>query len=738
MYVNAFPEHDEIVIIERIDGERIIRREPVDWSFLVKDRHGDRLSIYNDNLTMIEPENKRDFYMLKKQYSAKHEIFESDVNRVHKYLSENYGEEDVPYLRVGFIDIEVAYTPENKYSNPDKTQNEIISVSITDRDSRVTQFLAIPPITHTYDEAVAVVNSVTNNGEVFATEPEMIDKMLTLLQDFDVISGWNSEMYDIKYIINRIKTIMNPEHIKRLCLCGKEPREKSVENKKFKRIEEFYELIGRVHLDYMLLYKKYTYNEVPGGYSLDNIAYMELDSEKVAYSGTLDQLYKDDFEKFVRYNIQDTELLLRLDEKLKFIDTTNIRAHQNGVVLPAAMGTVGIVEQAIINEGHRYFNRHFDDKKELDDIESGAAGAFVLDPKAGIRRYVAGNDINSLYPSVIRVLNMSPETLVGQISTKRTDDYVIEQVSSGKAETFAEAWRPFFTTFEFDDVINQRDTMLDFEINASKEVITTPAHKIYDMIFKDDSYTVSANGTVFSRKTQGVIPHLLERWYSDRKTMQKKAVEWEGVMMDAVPDSDEFKEAKYWYEYWDQRQLAKKIDLNSLYGALLNKYCRFYDKRLGQSTTLTGRSITRHMAAKINEVITGEYDYLGKSIIYGDTDSVVEDTLISTNKGTDEIGKLFHTAIDSDGDLFHINDSEYVFPDGVKSLSYNDITGNNEYMDIDYVYRHKVEKEMFEIEDDEGNVVTVTEDHSIMVERMGELMEMKPYDLLDSDVLIGV
>lgn len=146
MYVNAFIEDDEVVIIERIEGERIIRREPVDWTFFVKDRHGNHESIYGDTLKKIEPEDKREYYFLKKQFSGGNELFESDVNRVHQYLSNNYGEDDIPELRVGFIDIEVGYTPENKYSNPDDTENEIISVSITDRDSGNTEFLVIPPL----------------------------------------------------------------------------------------------------------------------------------------------------------------------------------------------------------------------------------------------------------------------------------------------------------------------------------------------------------------------------------------------------------------------------------------------------------------------------------------------------------------------------------------------------------------------------------------------------------------
>ena len=687
MYVNAFLEGDEVVIIERIEKERFIRREPVDWSFYVKDRYGNHKSIYGAGLRKIEPNSRQDYFIQKKQFNPE-DLYESDINRVHKYLSENYGEEDIPELRVGFLDIEVGYTPQNKYSNADETENEIISVSITDRDTKITNFLAIPPNTLSYNETVDIVNRITSYGEVFVDERDLIERMLDLIQDFDVISGWNSEAYDIKYIINRIKKIMNPKLVRKLCLCDQEPKAKQVENKKFKKIEDLYDLIGRVHLDYMQLYKKYTYNEVAGGYSLDNIAYVELDSRKVPYSGTLDDLYKKDFEKFVKYNIQDTELILHLDAKLKFIDTTNIRAHQNGVVLPAAMGTVGIVEQAIINEGHRYFDRYFDDKKFVDNDESGAAGAFVVDPKKGIRRFVAGNDINSLYPSVIRALNMSPETLVGQISTARTDAHIINMVETGKVEKFSEAWRPFFSTMEFDDVINKRDIELEFEINATKEVLVTPAYKLHEMIFGSDDYCVSANGTVFTRKQQGIIPHLLERWYNDRKTMQADATKWEGKMMGAVPGSDDHTNAKYWYEYWDQRQLAKKIDLNSLYGALLNKHCRFYDKRLGQSTTLTGRSITRHMAAKINEIITGEYDYLGKSIVYGDTDSVKHDTIVECNGEHIEIGKLFQNSIKTEGDVFHINDSEYVFPTDQVTTTYDPINNINIEKEIDYVYRH--------------------------------------------------
>jgi DNA polymerase elongation subunit (family B) len=127
------------------------------------------------------------------------------------------------------------------------------------------------------------------------------------------------------------------------------------------------------------------------------------------------------------------------------------------------------------------------------------------------------------------------------------------------------------------------------------------------MIFDSNQpWVLSANGTIFTYEREGIIPGLLKRWYAERKEMQAKLKQCE-------TKEDE--------EYWDKRQLVKKINLNSLYGAILNPGCRFFDKRIGQSTTLTGRSIAKHMDAYVNECITGKYDHVGDTIIYGDTDS---------------------------------------------------------------------------------------------------------------------
>jgi hypothetical protein len=187
-------------------------------------------------------------------------------------------------------------------------------------------------------------------------------------------------------------------------------------------------------------------------------------------------------------------------------------------------------------------------------------------------------------------------------------------------------------------------------------------------------------------------------------------------------------------EYWDKRQLVKKINLNSLYGALLQAGCRFFDKRLGQSTTLTGRQIAKHMAAKVNEIITGEYDYVGKSIIYGDTDSEIGSTIHQTNFGEKSIEDLFTAGTE----FWQDGDKEYSHDPRLMVMSYDPELNQPYYGHTNYIYRHKVSKDLYEIEDELGNVIAVTEDHSVMVERNGELMEIKPTDIVESDVLISL
>lgn len=736
-YISAIADGNEIKIIERDkDNKRRIVKDNLEFIFYVIDEHGEYKTIFGERCSEYCFNKRSEFHSAKAKFPA-HKVYEHDANPVFRYLSKNYNFEETPTIHTAYYDIEVAYKPETKYSNPDRADNEVIAISIYQDWTDKMYILTLSPETLTLEQAEQYCQEVNNEYNdcdydvelwLYDDEGDLLKSFLFLIEDSDVISGWNSKMYDFKYLTNRIPKIIGPTHLSKLCLLGKEPIEKRKFNNKFKREEVYYDCIGRVHLDYMELYKKYTYTEL-SSYSLDHVSYVELGEQKVEYEGSLDHLFKYDFKNFIRYSIKDTYLIKRLDDQKKYIDLTNLMAHNNGVLMETTMGTVAITEQAILNQGH-YFSDEvyiFPPKTESDESESGAAGAFVSPPHTGIRELVAGNDINSLYPSTIRALNMSPETLVAQVDTTETDEYIIEQVNSGNVESAREAWGDLFNTFEFDHIKEKSDKVLKLTFNRTDEVMEVPAHKIYDLVYNSDKYCISANGTIFTREKNGIIPALLARWYGERKQMQAKAEYWE-EQASHLQDGSEKDKAERNYKFWDQRQLAKKIVLNALYGSLLNKFFRFYDKRLGQSTTLTGRSITRHMSSKINELIEGEYNYLGNSIIYGD--SISGDSIIDTDQGRYSIEELFNNGNKFWSGPKFIEDQykkEYTDSD-IKVLSYDHTTCKAYYGGIYYIYRHRCEKSKWILRY-KDTYVEVTGDHSIMIMNNSCLYKKRPVDI---------
>ncbi|NJO60988.1 MAG: hypothetical protein HC836_22840 [Richelia sp. RM2_1_2] len=187
-------------------------------------------------------------------------------------------------------------------------------------------------------------------------------------------------------------------------------------------------------------------------------------------------------------------------------------------------------------------------------------------------------------------------------------------------------------------------------------------------------------------------------------------------------------------EFWEKRQYVRKILLNSLYGCILNSASRFYDHRIGQSVTLTGRCITRHMISEINQNLTGKYDHLGDAIIYGDTDSVHANSIINTTLGQIAVEDLFHSAPIKWQD----GEKEYAVDERVQVATFDPDDNIDKFEQINYIYRHRVNKEAWRITDEDGNEIIITEDHSVMIERNGEIIAVKPTEILEDDLLIGV
>jgi DNA polymerase elongation subunit (family B) len=606
-YVDAIWNRDKdiIYVVERDPKKgRIYQEYPAKYIFYYPDQRGKYKSIYGDNLSKVTSKSYKEFMKEKKIHSG-HNLYESDINPIFRNLEENYLGKDAPKLNVAFWDIEVDFDPERGYASPDDAFMPITAIAVHLQWLNTLVCLAVPPKTLTMAEAEEQVKDFPNT-HLFETEAEMLEMFLQLIEDADILSGWNSEGFDMPYTVNRIIKALSKEDTRRLCLWDQMPKKREYE--KYGKAAVTYDLVGRVHLDSLELYRKYTYEE-RHTYRLDAIGEMEIGESKTVYEGTLDQLYNNDFKKFIEYNRQDCALLDKLDKKLKFLDLANTLAHECTVLLQTTMGAVAVTEQAIVNEAHHRGLIVPSRPVRDEEANNQAAGAYVAYPKKGLHDWIGSIDINSLYPSAIRALNMGPETIVGQLRQDRTDQYVQEQMLVHK-KSFAAAWEGIFGSLEYDAVMRQDrafEITVDWE-NGDNDVMS--AAEVYRLIFESNQpWMLSANGTIFTYENEGIIPGLLKRWYSERKDMQKKLV----AAIDAGNKIEE--------EYWDKRQLVKKINLNSLYGAILNAGCRFFDKRIGQSTTLVGRQIAKHMAGKVNEMITGEIDHVGKAIIYGDTDS---------------------------------------------------------------------------------------------------------------------
>lgn len=629
-YVDAKMNYGKVYVSERDeDGTRRIRKYDAPYYFYLESEEGTYTTMYGDRAERIDFKNAREFRDAVEQLNDEgHWIYESDVRPEYKTLEKVYGPTDPPKLHVAFLDIEVDYDPAMGFARPNYPYAPISAITIYQSWTGQTTTVAIPPQHMSLEEADELIDGM-ENCFVVDSEADLLEVTLDLLEDADVTTGWNSEFFDMPYIVQRIRQVLGDEqiemvcdencapavksvpHLKRLCLFGCLPEARKKE--RFGAEETYFEFPGKPHLDYMALYRKFTFVELHS-YSLDSVLQEEIKKSKVKYDGTLEQLYKNDFKKFVEYNVWDTMGMVEMDNKLKFIDLANEMKHMANVLFKDTLGSVSIIEQAILAELHEQGMVAPD--KDPGDETGPVAGAFVKEPIGGLFKWVASYDINSLYPSVIRMLNISPETVVGQIDLSRTYRKLDELVKSGKAESRTEAWHWFTGTTEF-HLVEDQNVFEEMEVELEDgEVLTMNGQEIHEWIEGSD-LSISANGTIFSLERQGIIPFCLEKWYNERVQFKKMSKEFKGQGDQEAAD------------YWDRIQHVRKIFLNSTYGALLNRWFRFSDPRFGQSVTLSGRVVTKHMARKAGEILDERYatappmdpDEFTESFITGDTDS---------------------------------------------------------------------------------------------------------------------
>lgn len=588
----------EVMVWERnqTNGRREIKRYEAEYYFFIEDEDGEFEDIHGVRLVKLEFDDNKSFREAAERYRSQGEkVYESDISTEAKVLSKHYYGKEIGKLNTTFFDIEVDFDKTKGFAGPEDPYAPINAVAIYHQHEDKMIVYAVPPPGQTWTIDM-IPQELQDLAEVVlcSNEKQLLRLMLEEFQNSDVISGWNSEGYDVPYVYERLKRVLGETAANKLSFEGaRNPRYKEIKDQ-FGTTRQRLDIFGRVHIDFMQLFFKFE----PGGrdsYALEAVADEELDGmEKLHYEGSLADLYRNDFLHFIRYNVRDCEILKGLENLKGYMMLAVMLSHMDATRVEDVLGTIKITEAAIINYCHHTLNKRVPDTNRDVDTSGGKfGGAFVLLPQAGLHDWLASIDVTSLYPSSMRTINISPDTLVGQL-INYSDDYEKLLRNSGE-----------YITARFED--------------GSESEMTTDEWQTY---LKEKRYAVSGFGTIFDQNKQGFIPALLKFWFEERKKYKAKAAEAKTEYKCLKEAGDpRWREVEDQYKFFDKTQNIFKLKLNSTYGACGNRFFKFYDIRLAESTTKTGREVLMHMARKIGESLEGAYSYPNGSVIYGDTDS---------------------------------------------------------------------------------------------------------------------
>ena len=502
-----------------------------------------------------------------------------NTNYVCQYLSDTYDYDinwDIDQVRTFFLDIET----KTEYGFPDiKIANEEILL-ITIKDSKTKQ----------------VVTWGTNPFQNVRSDVEYrcFDSEQRLLKDFiiwwqqnypDVITGWNTEFFDIPYLVKRIERELGETLASKLSPWGY-----INERKTFIKGNEgiSYDIHGISHLDYLALYKKFTYSKQES-YRLDYIAEQELGENKKENPGdTFKEFYTEHWQKFVEYNIHDVELVEMLDDKMRLLELCLTMAYQAKINYEDVFSQVRMWDAIIYN--HLRSKKIVIPSKGFSAKSEQFEGAYVKDPLVGPHRWVASFDLNSLYPHLIMQYNISPETL-----THEKISCTVEQL------------------------LNQ-------------EVDTSYAHR--------RDLALTANGWCYRKDIKGFMPELMEKMYADRSKFKKQMLKVQQNYENDKSQKHLLKEISR----LNNLQMAMKIALNSAYGAMGNQYFRYFDIRMAEGITTSGQLSIRWMANEFNKYMNKIMKTEGKDYVIAiDTDSIyltMEDLVEHTCKGKTDDQKI--------------------------------------------------------------------------------------------------
>jgi len=557
-YTNIVQWGNFLLLRETVNGERINRRikySPTLYAPVAKPTEWNTLD--GKYVTPIKHNTIKEAKEWVEQYKNQSHLVYGNNQFQYCYLADQYPKSvnwDIDNILIVTIDIEVAC--ENGFPSPEQAIEPLLSITVKNHQNKKFVVWGVGEFNNTRDDVTYIECE---------SERHLIQEFLVFWEKHqpDIITGWNTEFFDIPYLCNRIKNICGEDEIKRLSPWG---NVSSREIFQMGRKHQVYDIQGISHLDYFDLYRKFTYTNQES-YRLDHIAFVELGERKDGNPfETFRDWYTKDFQSFIEYNIMDVEIVDRLEDKMKLIELCLTMAYEAKVNYMDVLGSVKYWDILIYNY-LRGKNIVIPQKRKSDKSDK-FEGAYVKDPQVGMHKWVMSFDLNSLYPHLIMQYNISPETLVGQ-----------EKVKGMSV-----------------------DKLLDKKVDTS--------------ILKDA--TLTPNGALFKTTKRGFLPEIMQSMYDDR-------VKYKKLTLQAKQNYENTKDPKLLKDIskYNNIQLAKKISLNSAYGAIGNNWFRYYDLLVAEAITTSGqlsiRWIERNLNDYLNDLLeTDNEDY----VIASDTDSV--------------------------------------------------------------------------------------------------------------------
>ena len=522
-------------------------------------------------------------------------FFEIDIPIETNALVDIYKNNDEPpkFHNVLFLDIECKIGGALTTEYIKRAPMEITSVALYDCTLKKYYCLIL-------DESRKISALEEENKEIipYYTEKDLLKGFLDKWEECDptIISGWNSEFFDMPYLYYRMCQVLGNDYANRLSPL-KKVKSQDFFNKKTGKQESTLKIEGLNHLDYMLLHKKFITKQEPS-YTLSAIGEKYVKLGKIEYEGSLDKLFKEDPHKFIEYNLRDVEIIVALDNKLQFIDLTVNICHLCHTTYENIYYSTALNEGAILTYLRRKDivspNKPTTMNPALKEAEEEYAGGYLKDPVPGLYEWVSDLDFTSLYPSIIRNLNMGIETLVCKIQSN--DKY--------------------FNQYGLEDLkqLNPNKTLIVERITNNRKVqqIEMPVSQFIDFI-ESKNLIVSANGTVFRTDRKSVVSEILDDWFAKRKEYKNKMKEAFKVLNN--PELGEF---------YNKRQHAFKIKLNDVYGCFAKNSWRYSDGNLfiSKAITLTGQRLDQESIKFVNEEINLELKSDNDYVVTADTDSL--------------------------------------------------------------------------------------------------------------------